>query len=63
VIKLICKKCDQAWYTSNTRSNQKCSECGGTLIEESLITSGNKPNKNKLSIEREDKSNVMYVDW
>jgi hypothetical protein len=36
MIKLRCEKCGEAWYTANTRLNQKCSECGGLLVEEEL---------------------------
>lgn len=33
MIRLVCKKCGQVWYTANTRPNQKCASCGGDLIE------------------------------
>jgi rRNA maturation endonuclease Nob1 len=37
LIKLICKDCNQVWYTANTKPDQKCSYCGGALQEVKLI--------------------------
>lgn len=31
--KFICKKCGMIWYTSNTKQDQKCDECGSVLLE------------------------------
>jgi predicted nucleic acid-binding Zn-ribbon protein len=39
MIKLICNRCGQTWYTANTRPNQKCIECGGDLNEYDIINS------------------------
>lgn len=33
LVRLICEKCGETWYTANTRPNQKCSECNGNLIQ------------------------------
>jgi len=39
MIKLVCEKCDQIWYTANTNINQKCCECGEILMEVDFIGS------------------------
>lgn len=52
MIKLICKNCGEVWYTSNTKPNQKCSDCGGALIEDTLFnasTDGGTEPENKTS--------------
>lgn len=38
MIKLICKRCGETWYTANTKPNQKCSDCGGVLVEDTSFT-------------------------
>ncbi|MFL0248334.1 hypothetical protein [Candidatus Clostridium stratigraminis] len=63
MIKLKCKKCGQAWYTANTRLNQKCSECGGLLVEEEL----NFIRSEEVSIKPEPSKNcgpkVIHLNW
>lgn len=39
MVKLICKKCGKIWYTSNTKPDQKCSDCNGILVEDTLFNS------------------------
>lgn len=39
MIKLICKSCGETWYTANTSPNQKCSDCGGVLVEDNNMLS------------------------
>lgn len=39
MIKLVCGKCAQTWYTSSTSINQECGECGARLVEVDFIAS------------------------
>lgn len=55
MIKLICKRCGQTWYTANTKPNQKCGECGGDLIEEDLI------NSNDTNTDKENSCKIIYL--
>ena len=63
MIKLKCKKCGQTWHTANTRLSQKCSECGGFLVEEELnfikskdVLIDQEPTKNY-------ESKVIHISW
>lgn len=50
MIKLVCKKCGKIWYTSNTKPNQVCSNCGGLLAEDNLLNTVNINDNNHLKI-------------
>lgn len=63
MIKLICKKCGQAWYTANTRLNQKCSECGGLLVEEELDFIKSKDVLMDCELTKNCESKVIHLNW
>ncbi len=63
MIKLICKECGESWYTANTRPNQKCSSCGGTLIEEDFIPSKDiENNESDDNIKSKDECKIIYLN-
>lgn len=63
MIKLICKKCNKAWYTANTRSNQRCSDCNGLLVEEELDLSKSNNIIVKPEPSENGESKVIYLKW
>jgi|GEM_PF-3568822 len=60
MIKLICSSCSSVWYTANTKLNQKCSDCGGLLIEDILLSSSVK--KDKSDIEKIYESKIIELE-
>lgn len=62
VIRLVCSKCNHIWYTSNTRANQKCGDCGGILHETELIVSKEIETNKEVESERIN-SKVIFVDF
>jgi predicted nucleic acid-binding Zn-ribbon protein len=63
VIRLICEKCGHVWYTSNTRSNQKCSDCDGHLFETDLINAKNIEKNTTDMSEKKDECKVIHLDF
>lgn len=59
MIKLICSKCASAWYTSNTSPNQKCSACGGLLIEDNFFDINGE--EHKANIKNISASNIIQL--
>lgn len=55
MIKLICTKCGQAWYTANTSPNQKCSTCNGDLVEVEMDYNKRKDDDCKMSDKKNNK--------
>lgn len=51
LIKLVCESCGHIWYTANTQSNQKCSACGGNLVEVDIQQNQNKQDVKKTAQE------------
>ncbi len=60
MIKLICKKCGEVWYTANTRPNQKCSGCGGNLVEEDFIFPKDIETKKEGLVNKDDQDAAIH---
>lgn len=61
MIKLKCQKCGEIWYTANTRPNQECSECGGDLTSEDLITEKDIKIKGSSIIYKNEENKVLHL--
>jgi transcription initiation factor IIE alpha subunit len=60
MIKLICKRCGETWYTANTKPNQKCSDCDGVLVEDTSFT--DKDKKDNQDIKTSSQPKVIHLD-
>jgi rRNA maturation endonuclease Nob1 len=63
MIKLICEKCSHIWYTSNTKPNQKCNDCGGALSEIELIASKEIERSKEYVSEKKSEDKIIYINF